>query len=153
MTERTLIIIKPDGVQRHLMGQIISRFEEKGFKLVAAKFTRISEAVARKHYAVHKGKGFFEGVVKYLASTPILVMVWEADGIIAMSRKMMGATFGTEAEPGTIRGDFSCSRGYNLIHGSDSPKSAEYEIPLYFTPKELFEYELSDGKWLYGTNY
>ncbi|MCK5175185.1 MAG: nucleoside-diphosphate kinase [Planctomycetes bacterium] len=153
MTERTLIIIKPDGVQRHLTGRIISRFEEKGFKLVAAKFMRISEAVARKHYAVHEGKGFFEGVVKYLASTPVMVMVWEADGIIGMSRKMMGATFGTEAEPGTIRGDFSCSRGYNLIHGSDSPKSAEYEIPLYFTPKELFEYELSDEKWLYGSNY
>ena len=152
MAERTLIIIKPDGVQRHLAGQIISRFETKGFKLTAAKFIQIPESLAREHYAVHKGKPFFEGVVKYLASAPSLVMVWEADGVIDMARKMMGATFGYTAEPGTIRGDFSCSKGYNLIHGSDSPESAATEVPLYFTPDEIVTYQLSDSAWLYGKN-
>lgn len=148
--ERTLIIIKPDAVQRHLAGEIIARFERKGFKLVAAKFMQISEDLARRHYAVHQGKPFFEAVVKYLSSSPSLVMVWEAEGIINMSRKIMGATFGYEAEPGTIRGDFSCSRGYNLIHGSDSPESAEKEISMFFSPDEIVEYEFSDTLWLYG---
>lgn len=152
MAERTLIIVKPDGVQRHVVGEIISRFEKKGFKLVAAKFIQIPEELARKHYAVHEGKPFFEGVVKYLSSSPSMAMVFEADGVIDMARKMMGATFGYDAESGTIRGDFSCSRGYNLIHGSDSPESAAFEIPLYFTEKEIAEYDLADEKWLYGKN-
>ena len=152
MADRTLIIIKPDGVQRHMTGEIISRFERKGFKLVAAKFMQISEATARKHYAVHEGKPFFAGVVKYLASCPVMVMVWQADGVIEMSRKMMGATFGFDAEPGTIRGDFGCSKGYNLIHGSDSVESADYEIPLYFSQDELIDYTLADEDWLYGRN-
>jgi nucleoside-diphosphate kinase len=152
MTERTLIIIKPDGVQRHLMGEVISRFEKKGLKLVGAKFMVIARETAEKHYAVHKGKPFYEGVVSYLSSAPTLVMVWEADGVIAMARKMMGATFGFNAEPGTIRGDFGCSKGYNLIHGSDSPESAEYEIGLYFNSQELVKYEFSDSGWLYGKN-
>jgi len=152
MTEKTLIIVKPDGVQRHCVGEIISRFEKKGFKLVAAKLMQISEELARKHYAVHEGKPFFEGVVKYLSSSPSMVMVWQAEGVIDMARKMMGATFGFTAEPGTIRGDFSCSQGYNLIHGSDSPESADFEIPIYFTPEEIASYELSDEKWLYGKN-
>lgn len=148
MAERTLIIIKPDAVQRHLVGEIIQRFERKGFKLVAAKFMQISEELARKHYAVHQDKSFFEGVVKYLSSAPILVMVWEADGIIDMARKMMGATFGYDAQPGTIRGDFSSSQRHNLIHGSDSPQSAEQEIKLFFTPEEIIDYQFTDAKWL-----
>ncbi len=152
MTERTLIIVKPDGVQRRFVGDIISRFEKKGLKLIAAKFIKIPESLAREHYGIHKGKPFFEGVVKYLSSAPVMVMVWEAEGIIAMSRKMMGATFGYDAEPGTIRGDFGCSKGYNLIHGSDSPQSAEKEIKLYFTAEELQCYEFADEKWLYGKN-
>jgi len=152
MAERTLIIIKPDGIQRHLTGEIISRFERKGFKLVAAKFMQIPEELARKHYDAHKNKPFFAGVVKYLASSPSLVMVLEAAGVIEMARKMMGATFGYEAEAGTIRGDFSCSRGYNLIHGSDSIESAKKEIKLFFEPNEIVEYELSDADWLYGRN-
>lgn len=152
MAERTLIIVKPDGIGRHLAGEIISRFERKGFKLVAAKFMQISESLARQHYAVHKGKPFFEGVVKYISSAPSLVMVWEADGIIDMSRKMMGATFGYEAQAGTIRGDFSCSRGYNLVHGSDSAESAAKEISLYFAPDEIVNYNLIDAGWLYGKN-
>lgn len=152
MAERTLIIVKPDGVQRHLIGEIIARFEQKGFKLVAAKFLKISEELARRHYAVHKGKPFFEGVVKYLSSAPMLAMVWEAQGVIDMSRKLMGSTFGFDAQPGTIRGDFGCSRGYNLIHGSDSSQSAEFEIGLYFKPDEIIDYNLADADWLYGRN-
>ena len=152
MAERTLIIVKPDGVQRHLTGEIITRFEKKGLKLVAAKFMTISEDLARQHYAVHKGKPFFEGVVKYLSSAPVLVMVWEAQGVIDISRKLMGSTFGFNAEPGTIRGDFGCSKGYNLIHGSDSPQSADYEIALYFKPDEIADYNLADSAWLYGKN-
>ena len=152
MADRTLIIVKPDGVQRHFTGEIMSRFERKGFKLVAAKFMQITPALAAKHYAVHEGKPFFDGVVAYLSSAPVMVMIWEADGIIPMARKMMGATFGYDAEPGTIRGDFSCSRGYNLIHGSDSAENAEYESNLYFKPEEIVSYELSDEKWLYGSN-
>ena len=152
MAERTLIIIKPDGVQRHLIGEITTRFEKKGLKLVAAKFMTISEDLARQHYAVHKGKPFFEGVVKYLSSAPVLIMVWEAQGVIDMSRKLMGSTFGYDAQPGTIRGDFGCSRGYNLIHGSDSPQSADYEIALYFKPDEIADYNLADSAWLYGKN-
>ena len=152
MTQRTLIIIKPDAVQRHLMGKIISRFEEKGLKIVAAKFMQIPQELARKHYAVHEGKPFFEGVVNYLASSPVLVMVLEAEDVISMSRKLMGKTFGNEAEPGTIRGDFGACRGYNLIHGSDSPENAEYEMGLYFKPEEIVDYKLADEDWLYGSN-
>ena len=152
MTERTLIIVKPDAIQRHLAGEIIGRFEKKGLKLVAAKFMQISEELARQLYAVHRGKPFFEDLIKYLSSAPVLVTVWEAEGIINMARKMMGATFGYDAEPGTIRGDFSSSRGYNLIHGSDSPESAEQEIKLVFSPDEIIDYELTDAHWLYGKN-
>lgn len=152
MTQRTLIIIKPDAVQRHLAGAIISRFEQKGLKIVAAKFMQIPKDLARKHYAVHEGKPFFEGVVNYLSSSPVLVMVLEADDVINMSRKLMGKTFGNEAEPGTIRGDYGASRGYNLVHGSDSPETAAYEIGLYFKPEEIIDYPLADEAWLYGSN-
>jgi len=152
MTERTLIIVKPDGIQRHLAGEIISRFERKGFKLVAAKFVKLSRHQARQLYAVHKGRPFYEGLVKYLSSHPVLIMVWQAEGVVAMVRKMAGATFGYEADPGTIRGDLCCSRGYNLIHSSDSLKSAAQEISLFFQPEEIIEYELSDAPWLYGRN-
>jgi len=152
MAERTLIIIKPDAIQRHLAGDIIGRFEKKGLKLVAAKFMQISEELARQLYAVHRGKSFYEGLVKYICSAPILVMVWQAQGVIDITRKMIGATFGYDAQPGTIRGDFSCSRGYNLIHGSDSPESAEQEIKLFFTPHEIIDYELANADWLYGQN-
>lgn len=152
MAERTLIIIKPDAIQRHLAGRVIARFEEKGLKLVAAKFVQISEDLASQLYAVHRGKAFYEGLTKYLSSAPALVMVWAAEGAVAIARKMMGATFGYEAEPGTIRGDFGRSRGYNLVHGSDSVKSAENEIKLFFKPHEIIGYEFADANWLYGRN-
>ena len=152
MAERTLIIIKPDGIQRHLTGEIISRFEKKGFKLIAAKFTQMSEKVASELYAAHKARPFFDGLIKYLSSAPVLVMIWQAEGIIDMSRKMIGATFNKDATPGTIRGDLGCSRGYNLVHGSDSTQAAESEIKLFFKPDEIIDYQLADSHWLYGRN-
>jgi nucleoside-diphosphate kinase len=152
MSDKTLIIIKPDGVQRHLIGEIIGRFEKKGLKLVAAKFLKPDKDLAIRLYAVHKGKPFYDGLVKFLCSSPVLVMVWEAQGVIEIARKMLGATFGYEAVSGTIRGDLGCSRGFNLVHGSDSAQSAAYEIPLFFKPEELVEYEFADEHWLYGKN-
>jgi len=151
MTERTLIIIKPDAIQRHLAGELIGRFEKKGFKLVAAKFMRLSKKLAEQLYAAYQGESFYEGLVKFSSSAPILVMVWEADGIINMARKMMGVTLGYDAEPGTIRGDFSSSIRYNLVHGSDSPESARQEIELFFKPDEIVDYQFADALWLYGT--
>jgi nucleoside-diphosphate kinase len=160
MADKTLIIIKPDGVQRHLIGEIIGRFEKKGLKLVAAKFLKPDKDLATRLYAVHKGKPFYDGLVKFLCSSPVLAMVWEApstgsgqgQGVIEIARKMLGATFGYEAVPGTIRGDLGCSRGFNLVHGSDSAQSAAYEIALFFKPEELVEYEFADEHWLYGKN-
>jgi len=152
MAERTLVIIKPDAIQRHLAGEVIGRFEKKGLKLAAAKFAKISEEQAHQLYDVHKGKPFFEELVKFISSAPVLLMVWEAEDITAMIRKMMGATFGYDAEPGTIRGDFGCSNRYNLVHGSDSVESAEREIEIFFRPDEIVDYELTDAKWLYGKN-
>lgn len=148
MPERTLIIIKPDGVQRRLIGRIIARFEDKGLKLVAAKLIHISEELARRHYAAHEGKPFFEPAVKFMSASPSLVMVWQAEEVIDMTRKMMGKTFGFDALPGTIRGDFGRSERYNLIHGSDSPESAEKEISMFFAPDEVLDYEFSDADWL-----
>jgi nucleoside-diphosphate kinase len=152
MTERTLILVKPDGIQRHLAGEIIARFEKKGLKLVAAKLLRPDAELAKKLYAIHKDKSFYEGLMRFLCSAPVLEMVWEAQGVIEIARKMLGATFGYEAQPGTIRGDLGCSRGFNLVHGSDSVQSANYEIPLFFKPHELLEYEFADEHWLYGKN-
>ena len=160
MADKTLIIIKPDGVQRHLIGEIIGRFEKKGLKLVAAKFLRPDKDLAIRLYAVHKGKPFYDGLVKFLCSSPVLATVWEApstgsgqgQGVIEIARKMLGATFGYEAVSGTIRGDLGCSKGSNLVHGSDSAQSAAYEIPLFFKPEELIEYEFADEHWLYGKN-
>jgi len=152
MAQRTLIIIKPDAVQRHAAGEIISRFERKGLKLVAARFCRLTEDLAGSLYAVHKGKPFFGGLVRYICSAPVLLTVWQADGVIEMARRLMGGTFGSEAAAGTIRGDLGCSRGYNLVHGSDSEESAAREINIFFKPDEIVDYELSDSQWLYGSN-
>lgn len=150
MAERTLIIIKPDGIQRHLAGQIISRLERKGLKLIAAKFMQIPVDLVHRHYAAHKDKPFFAPAVKFMTSAPSLLMIWEADGCVDIVRKMIGSTFGYEAQPGTIRGDFGCSQRYNLIHGSDSLESARNEIKLFFKPDEIVGYELSDAPWLYS---
>lgn len=152
MAERTLIIIKPDGIQRQVSGQIISRLERRGFKLIGAKFIHITQELANNLYSVHSGKPFLNGLVKFISSSPSLVMVWEADGIIEIFRKMMGATFGCNAETGTIRGDFSCGKRFNLVHGSDSPESAQREIAIFFQPNELVNYELTNSHWIYGVN-
>jgi nucleoside-diphosphate kinase len=148
MLERTLIIVKPDAIQRHLAGQIITRFERKGLKLVAAKFIKISDDLTRKLYAVHKGKPFYEKLVAFITASPIFVMVWEAENVIEIVRKMLGETFGYDAQPGTIRGDFSMSGRYNLVHGSDSPESAQQEINLFFKADEILNYKFADADWL-----
>ncbi|MHC5038232.1 MAG: nucleoside-diphosphate kinase [Planctomycetota bacterium] len=149
MEEKTLIFIKPDGVQRMLVGRILSRFEDKGLVLRGLKLMQLTEALARKHYAVHEGKPFFEGLIQYVTSGPIVAMVWSGVRAIEVCRRIMGATFGWQADPGTIRGDFGISGSFNLIHGSDSPESAEVEIPLYFEPSELVEWDPAAKPWIY----
>ncbi len=150
--EKSLIILKPDAVQRQLAGKIISRFEEKGIQIVGCKLMKITMDLASEHYAPHKGKPFYEGLVNYMTSSPVIVLVLQANGVIAMARKLMGATFGCDAEPGTIRGDFGGSKGFNLIHGSDSPEAAEKEVSLFFKPEELVDYTLTNEHWLFGDN-
>src|SRR5271156_4030794 len=135
--ERTLIILKPDAVQRGLCGRILARFEDKGLQIVGAKFMRISPELAGTHYAPHKGKPFYDGLVKFMTSSPVLVLALSGKDAIVITRKMMGATFGSKAEPGSIRGDFGVSNSFNLIHGSDSAESATRELGLFFKPEEL----------------
>ncbi|HBG77964.1 MAG TPA: nucleoside-diphosphate kinase [Phycisphaerales bacterium] len=147
MAERTLIIVKPDGLQRRLAGEIISRFEKKGLKLVAAKLMRLSLSLAQKHYEIHRGKDFFDRAVDYISSGPVLAVVLEGPKVIEITRKMMGATFGFNADAGTIRGDYSMAY-LNIVHGSDSVESAQREIPLYFTPDEILDYQMPDEKWM-----
>jgi nucleoside-diphosphate kinase len=130
--ERTLIILKPDAVQRGLCGEIITRFEKKGLQLVAAKMMKIPQTLAETHYEPHRSKPFYPGLVKFMTSSPVIVLVLAGKDAINIARKMMGATFGSKAEPGTIRGDLGVSNSFNLIHGSDSPESAEREIAIWF---------------------
>ncbi len=149
--ERSYVMIKPDGVQRRLVGKIVSRIEEKGLRVAALRMFRMERERAEKLYEVHKGKGFYPGLVNFVTSSPVVAMVIEGPGAIAMIRKMMGATFGPNAEPGTIRGDFGASRSFNLIHGSDSPESASREIPIFFGEKEIAGWEPIDEAWVYDT--
>jgi nucleoside-diphosphate kinase len=149
MEERTLIILKPDAVQRGLCGQIIDRFEKKGLQIVGMKFMKISPSLAESHYAPHKGKPFYDGLVKFMTSSPVVVMALAGKDAIAVSRKMMGATFGSKAEPGTIRGDFGVSNSFNLIHGSDSAESAQRELGLFFKADELIEWKPAVQNWVY----
>ncbi|GJQ26655.1 MAG: nucleoside-diphosphate kinase [Phycisphaerae bacterium] len=150
--EKTLIILKPDAIQRGLAGRIITRFEEKGLQIAAMKAMKVSKDLAEKHYAVHKGKPFYDRLVQYITSSPVIVMVLQGVNAIAISRKMMGATFGSKAEPGTIRGDFGVSNSFNMIHGSDSPEAAAFEIGLYFKPEDLLSYERASEKWIYDVS-
>ena len=150
MIERTLIILKPDAVQRGLMGEILGRFERKGLKVVGTKFTALDRALVEKHYESHAGKPFYAGLVGFMTGGPVLLLCLEGPSAIQLARNLMGATFGTNAEPGTIRGDFGASKGLNLVHGSDSPEAAEREIGLFFQPGELVEYELRGEPWLYN---
>jgi nucleoside-diphosphate kinase len=146
--ERTFIMIKPDGVQRNLVGAIIARFEQRGYKLVGMKLLQISRELAEKHYAEHVGKPFFEGTVSYITSSPVVAMVWEGKNVVAGARDMIGATNPNNAAAGTIRGSFGLDISRNVIHGSDSPTSAEREINLYFSPGELVEYTKDADRWL-----
>ena len=150
--QRTLIILKPDAVQRRLLGRVIARFEAKGFQVLALKMTVIPEAVIRSHYAAHKGKDFYEPLVRYMSDRPVALMVLQAKNAVAMARAMMGATFGCDAAPGTIRGDFAVSNRFNLIHGSDSPEAAEKEIVLFFRPEEILDHPDHQDPWLYDTS-
>ncbi|MBC24376.1 MAG: nucleoside-diphosphate kinase [Phycisphaerae bacterium] len=147
--ETTLIILKPDAVQRGLMGRIISRFEDKGIQVVGAKFMKISGELASRHYESHQGKPFYDGLVTFMTSSPVLVLALRGVGAIGISRKMMGATFGSNAEPGTIRGDFGVSNSFNLIHGSDSPEAAERELSLFFGEGEIVDYDRAVECWVY----
>jgi nucleoside-diphosphate kinase len=147
--ERTLIILKPDAVQRGLCGEILTRFEKKGLQIVAAKFMKIPAQLAETHYEPHKGKPFYPGLVKFMTSSPVVVLALAGKDAIAIARKMMGATFGSKAEPGTIRGDLGVSNSFNLIHGSDSPESATRELGLFFKPDELIEWTPAAQGWIY----
>lgn len=146
--ERTLIILKPDTVQRQLVGQILDRFERKGLVLAGMKLMQVTKELAERHYAVHQGKPFYSGLIEYITSSPVVVVVVQGPRVIEVARKLMGKTFGYEAEPGTIRGDFGASKTYNLVHGSDSPESAEQEIGLYFKPDELLDYFCAADRWV-----
>ncbi|EKQ67934.1 nucleoside diphosphate kinase [Leptolyngbyaceae cyanobacterium JSC-12] len=147
--ERTFLAIKPDGVQRKLIGEIIRRFEAKGFTLVGLKLMSVSRELAETHYGVHKEKPFFPGLVNFITSGPVVAMVWEGKGVIASARKIIGATNPLNAEPGTLRGDFGVDVGRNIIHGSDAPETAEQEIKLWFKDEELVGWEPSITSWIY----
>lgn len=146
--QQTLILLKPDCVQRRLIGNIIQRFELKGLRLLALKFLQADRALAEKHYAVHQGKTFYESLLTFLTSGPTVAMVWEGREAVAVCRNLMGVTDGAKAMPGTIRGDHAMSVQNNLIHGSDSPENAGIEIGLWFKPTELVRYSATDATWV-----
>ena len=150
--ERTLIILKPDAIQRRLVGRIVQRFEDKGLVIVGMKLVQMSRELAERQYAPHKGKPFYPGLIDYITSGPVLVMVLQGERCIEIARTLMGKTFGYEAQPGTIRGDFGVSQTYNLVHGSDSPESAAGEIPIFFTDEELLDYSPASGEWVFPAN-
>jgi nucleoside-diphosphate kinase len=147
--EKTLIIFKPDAVQRGLCGEILARFEKKGLQLAGMKFMQIPRQLAETHYEPHRGKPFYEGLVRFMTSSPVLVLALQGKDAIAIARKMMGATFGSRAEAGTIRGDYGVSNSFNLIHGSDSPESAQREIGLFFRSEELIDWTPAAQGWVY----
>lgn len=147
--EKTFLMVKPDGVQRELIGEIVSRFEKKGFQLIGAKLMQISNELAEEHYGEHKERPFFGELVDFITSGPVFAMVWQGENVIATARQMMGATNPKDAAPGTIRGDFGVTVGKNVIHGSDSPESAKREIGLFFKEEELIEYSKLINNWVY----
>lgn len=149
LKEKAFIIIKPDAVQRGLVGEILSRFEKKGLKIVGLKMIKITKEQAEKQYECHKGKPFYDSLIKFMISSPSVAVVLEGRNAIQIVRKIMGATDPLKSEPGTIRGDFSVDIKHNLIHGADSIESFNHEVPIYFQPNELFEYDLALTDWLY----
>jgi nucleoside-diphosphate kinase len=146
--ERTFIMVKPDGVQRGLIGIIISRFERKGLKCVALKMLKPSRELAEKHYSIHEGKPFYKDLIEFITSGPVVAMVWEGENAIFIVRKVVGATSPEEAEPGTIRGDYVLDTGNNIVHASDASDTAEREINLFFEDEEIMIYDLTVGVWL-----
>ena len=146
--EKTFLMVKPDGVQRGLIGEIVNRFESKGYQLVGGKLMTISQELAEQHYGEHKERPFFGELVDFITSGPVFAMVWEGENVISTARLMMGATNPKESAPGTIRGDFAVTVAKNIIHGSDSPESAEREIGLFFKEEELSSYEKSVNSWI-----
>ena len=147
--QRTLVLIKPDGVQRGLIGEITSRLEHRGLRLVAARFCRVGRGLAEEHYAVHQGKPFYAGLVDYITSAPVMAMVWEGPAAVAAVRQTMGSTRPTDAAPGTVRHDFGLEIGRNLTHASDSPETAEAEVALWFRPDELVAWERDVDRWVF----
>lgn len=147
--ERTLVIVKPDGVQRGLIGPIITRLEQRGLKIVGLKMMQITPELARKHYAIHEGKPFFDGLIRYITSSPVVVMVVEGKKAIEVVRATMGATNPAAAAPGTIRADYALEIGRNLVHGSDGPETAQTEIALFFKPEELLDYSRDTDRWIF----
>jgi nucleoside-diphosphate kinase len=150
--ERTLVLIKPDGIQRGLTGEIIKRLENRGLKLVAAKFLSVEKPLAEKHYEIHKGKPFYDGLIRYITSSPVMAMVWEGPEAVAAVRQTMGATHPTEAAPGTVRHDFALLMSRNLTHASDSSENAVQEISLWFKPEEIFTWNRDIDPWILGKN-
>jgi nucleoside-diphosphate kinase len=150
--ETTLVLVKPDGVQRGLIGEIIARLEHRGLKLMGAKYLQVSQELAETHYAVHKGKPFYEGLIRYITSAPVMAMVWAGPNAVAAVRQTMGATRPTEAAPGTIRHDYALEVGRNLTHASDSPENAQTEINLWFKPLEIVDWKRSDDPWIFEKN-
>lgn len=147
--ERSFVMVKPDGVQRGLAGEVVRRLERRGLKLVGAKLMKVSQELAERHYAEHKGKPFYPGLIQFITSSPVLAMVWEGEKAISIIRTTMGTTDPAQAAPGTIRGDLAVDKGQNLVHGSDSPESAEREIPLWFKSEELVDYRRDADNWVY----
>ncbi|MCQ2056517.1 MAG: nucleoside-diphosphate kinase [archaeon] len=148
-TEQSYVMIKPDGIQRGICGEIISRFEKKGLKLVAMKLMTIPKPMAEMHYSEHKNKKFFSSLISYITSGPVIAMIWEGDNAVQVCRCLIGKTNPQESEPGTIRGDFGMMTGVNVIHGSDSVESAKREISIFFRSEEIDTYDRSIDKWIY----
>lgn len=149
--ERTLVLLKPDAVQRGLIGEITTRLEQRGLKLVGAKLVQVDSSLAENHYAVHKGKPFYEGLITYIAASPVVAMVWEGPGAIEVVRVTMGATDPKEAVPGSVRHDFGLEIGRNLTHASDGPQTAQDEIQLWFSEDELVSWPRDIDRWIYET--
>lgn len=147
--ERTLVLIKPDGVQRGLVGELVGRFERRGLHLVGLKLTSVKRELAERHYGEHRGRPFFDAVIEFITSSPVVAMVWEGPNSVSMVRSMMGPTNPAAAPSGTIRGDFGVDIGQNVVHGSDSPSRAEQEIALFFDLVELVSWEREGGRWIY----
>jgi nucleoside-diphosphate kinase len=150
--EQSLVLVKPDGVQRGLMGEIIRRLEQRGLKMVAAKFQSVPETLAQEHYFVHQGKPFYDGLITYITSGPVLAMVWEGPNAIAAVRQTVGATRPTEAAPGSIRHDYALEVGRNLAHASDGNETAVAEIGLWFKPEEIFSWSRETDRWIYESD-